>query len=356
MVLMFRFLFTLPLLLCIAACSDDPPPAPPNDVTDTTSHDFLWTTYYLGDAQSHLQDVFAINDSDVWAVGEIYLRDSTGQLDLNMYNAAHWDGSSWTLQRLAAVTWFGDTTTNTKVTSVYAVNQNDVWMFTNAGAVIRLYDNHWDTRFIGERRGTITKIWGNSSDNLFFVGTNGSITHWDGVKFTRMESGTTTDLYDISGTFNGKVYACGGEFSGTVLEYDGNSWKRVDSLSDTKVGRASVFSNREFFAVGGGNLRYIDKKRGDTCQSPPKEIMEGGFQNGIPIYIEGIRGSSRTNVFAIGGWQYVLHYNGKSWKWYEELWDTSGHPQYSVSVTEDGVFIVGSKDGKATILHGRRSK
>lgn len=349
---MFRFLFTLPLLLCIAACSDDPPPAPPNDVTDTTSHDFLWTTYYLGDAQSHLQDVFAISDSDVWAVGEIYLRDSTGQLDLNMYNAAHWDGSSWTLHRVYWI--FQGQQGVARLNAVYGLSNRDVWVAPSP--------KHWNgiewTSYTvtGIMTGSTTKIWGTSSDNLFFVGTNGSITHWDGAKFTRMESGTTTDLYDISGTFNGKVYACGGEFSGTVLEYDGNSWKRVDSLSDTRIGRWSMFAKNDFFAVGGHDLRFIDIKYGDTLRTPPRTVSEGGLGNGRPIVTTSIRGSSRRNVFAVGGWQYVIHYNGKSWKWYEELWDLTGPTQYSVGVTENNVFIVGYKDGKATILHGRRSK
>ncbi len=351
---------TLSLLITgvvlINACSDDPPPAPPNDVTDTTSHDFLWTTYYLGDAQSHLQDVFAINDSDVWAVGEIYLRDSTGALN-KKYNAAHFDGAKWVLiAKYNPICGTPDSLITPFVT-VFGIGQDAIWL-TNGGMVQFFNGASFvhDCSILQYLKGTTTKIWGNSSDNLFFVGTNGSITHWDGVKFTRMESGTQQELLDISGLFRGRIYACGGTFRGFVLEYDGTNWKQIDSLSDVQIGRWSVFARDDFFAVGGHDLRYIDIKYGDTLRTPPRTVSEGGLGNGRPIVTTSIRGSSRRNVFAVGGWQYVIHYNGKSWKWYEELWDLTGPTQYSVGVTENNVFIVGYKDGKATILHGRRSK
>jgi hypothetical protein len=82
--------FTLSAAACILACSScsekpTQPPPPPATEPDTTSHDFTWTTYTLGDGQSYLQDVYAVSDTDVWAVGEIYLKDSTGNLDCNLY-------------------------------------------------------------------------------------------------------------------------------------------------------------------------------------------------------------------------------------------------------------------------------
>ncbi len=82
---------------------------------DTTSHSFTWQTFEFGDdgaSPSSLKDVAIINDSDIWAVGSVYLNDSTGQPDYNAYNAIHWDGNKWELKRIT-VNFRGNQITST---------------------------------------------------------------------------------------------------------------------------------------------------------------------------------------------------------------------------------------------------
>ncbi len=46
---------------------------------DTTSYDFSWEILSFGDGgSSTLFDVCIINENDIWVVGELWLRDSTG--------------------------------------------------------------------------------------------------------------------------------------------------------------------------------------------------------------------------------------------------------------------------------------
>ncbi len=348
----FLFLATALLLFAGWRCGNQaagPAPPPPSE-PDTTSHDFTWTTYTLGDGQSYLQDVYAVNDTDVWAVGEIYLKDSTGKLDLKMYNAIHWDGKMWKPQR---VFWhYQGQEGISALNAVSGFSSSDVWV---APAPAHWDGVSWTSHTVNDiATGTTYKIWGRSPDDVYFVGSNGSIMHYIPWIFQKMESRTTTDLLDISGVFKGKIYACGGMYSGIVLEYDGARWSEVDSLSDSKIGRWSLWADEKFFCVGGHDLRYIDTKYGDTLRMPPKDILEGGLGAGLPIVTEGIHGSDRRNVFAVGSWQYVIHYNGKSWKWYDALWDLNGPTQYGVSATANSVFIVGENGGRATILVGRR--
>ena len=70
---------------------------------DTTSHDFSWQTFTFGDADagsSVFNDVAILNDTSIYAVGEIYLKDSLGNPDPNAYNLVHWNGSMWKLKRI----------------------------------------------------------------------------------------------------------------------------------------------------------------------------------------------------------------------------------------------------------------
>ncbi len=44
-----------------------------------------------------------IDENNIWAVGEIYLNDSTGQPDPHPYGIIHWNGTEWNVQKLTAV-------------------------------------------------------------------------------------------------------------------------------------------------------------------------------------------------------------------------------------------------------------
>ena len=57
---------------------------------DTTSNNFTWQTFTFGGTAggSMLRDVAIINDTDIWAVGEIAVKDSSAN-GYSVYNAVH---------------------------------------------------------------------------------------------------------------------------------------------------------------------------------------------------------------------------------------------------------------------------
>lgn len=361
---LIMFIISLSLFSIIAwQCNEqpNPPDKPPPTEPDSTSHDFTWQSISFGDAQSYFQDILAISDTDVWAVGHVFLRDSTGQIDIaNPYNAVHWDGKEWKLVRIPVKLNYGGgqivRTEKEPLTSIVKRMQKQAVVISRAGGISIVTDLVVDELVPPylQGPGPSARMYA-TNDTVYFVSSSGIIRFWDGTYFKPMQSGTTIDLYDISGKYDGKIYACGGEFNGIVLAYDGVQWSAIDSLSDNGViARWTVFATNGFFAVGGDDVRYIDTAYSKTLTKPPKEVLEGALKNGLPIGTICIRGSSRKNVFAVGSWQYVIHYNGKTWKWYDELWDETGHTQYAVSATNNSVFIAGYKNGRATILIGRR--
>jgi len=69
---------------------------------DTTSSHFNFQKFYLGGASSSmLNDVAIVNDTLAYAVGKVYLNDSTGNLDQIPYNLSNWDGKYWKLKRIS---------------------------------------------------------------------------------------------------------------------------------------------------------------------------------------------------------------------------------------------------------------
>jgi hypothetical protein len=73
---------------------------------------------------------------------------------------------------------------------------------------------------------SLTSVWGSSVQDMFVVGEQGRILHYDGVSWTSQTSGTGEDLTEVWGSSGSDVYAVGR--SGTVLHYDGSAWTPLD--------------------------------------------------------------------------------------------------------------------------------
>jgi len=73
-------------------------------------------------------------------------------------------------------------------------------------------------------------IWGSSPEDIWFVGDSGSIVHYDGSGFTRLESGTDVDLRSISRADDNNIWVSGylpSYMEHVLLHYDGQDWNTI---------------------------------------------------------------------------------------------------------------------------------
>jgi len=186
---------------------------------DTTSHNFVWEIDTLGIGGSYLKDVAVIDENNVWVVGQI-------ETDSGYFGAAIWNGEEWTLKKLHGP---GINTPSIKPRGIWALSENDIWFASGS-----IY--HWDgvetslmwQRNIGTNE-TVEQVWGTSSSDLYFVGGNGNIVHYDGSDFRRMESGTETGIINIWGLDGQHIWAVTYQNNANgiineVLFYNGNEW------------------------------------------------------------------------------------------------------------------------------------
>ncbi|MBL0177150.1 MAG: hypothetical protein IPP94_18205 [Ignavibacteria bacterium] len=161
-----------------------------------TSSAFQWRIDSLGGATSStLYDVAIIrtDPSLIYAVGDLYLPGESKR-----YNLAVWDGSGWSLERIPYR--YEGRDFYSPITTVIAFGANDIWFAGNG--VLR-----WDgSQYIpmplpSDVWGAywINKIWGTSSSNIYIVGDNGSIAHYNGSTWRKIESGTTLPIRGLSG-------------------------------------------------------------------------------------------------------------------------------------------------------------
>ena len=191
-------------------------------------------------------------------------------------------------------------------------------------------------------------IWGTSSHNIYSVGDNGTILHFNGEKWQSIESGTTRRLWDIWGEANQHVYIVGDY--GTILQSTSVcnestlcQWRPIESRTLLSLRSIWGTSETDIFAAGasGGVLVYD----GVEWQ---RMVTESN------IMINAIQGMNSTNIFAAGDGGKMLQYDGISWydvptcstQRLNTLWSCSGS---IFAVGYDGSILYNKGQGWATI-------
>jgi len=314
---------------------------------DTTSHNFTWQTFTFGEhGNSVLRDVAIIDENNIWAVGKIFLNDSTGQPDSQPYNAAHWHGNEWEIIRIPTRTFSG-TISSSEIKTIFSFSTNDIWTFSIAGSYSHWNGIEWETEFVDEREGSGLKLWGSNSNNLYLVGTGGSISLYNGTSWQKIESGTNIDLRDIWGTNDGGIIWVTGYDSGffntVLLKYNGTIWQKLYEGSPNNQNNnyyigllRAVWTNSNLFTYLMNDeaiYRQYDKPEIDLIR------ITGTFSHvGFAM-----RGSGKNNLFIVGQHGLVGHYNGFSFKEFPGLKNNNDY-LYAVDVKDNTACVVGKRD------------
>ncbi len=323
-------------------------------VLDTTSSDFTWVIDTLGTYYTILRDVAIVDENDIWVVGTIRVleQDSSGELVREKYNSAHWDGSEWEMKKILSG--------NTENKGIQYFNANDIWVTSG-------FPIHWDgeewTLYHLQNMGlpvSVEYCWGTSSDNMYFVGSYGSIVHYDGSGFTVIESGTDINLYSISGTPDGEyVFVCGANkfYNSIILQlkhqqvetiYEGESAYSIPAGAPRTI---SVYGDTAYFASGLSVWKY------NFITKSSSVVYEA--QNYEGISARAIHVNSPNDLFLCGARSEFIHYNGSSWSSDFSVWgqfDYQGVGTYGMDVKDDIVVIVGKCLGalRGLIAIGKR--
>jgi len=340
---------------------------------DTTSNNFTWKTYTFGDpssGSSTLNDVAIINDTLIYAVGEIYMNDSTGQPDPFPYNLAKWNGRSWKLIKVPY--YYQGQVFYHPIESLFAFGTDDIW-FAGNGVI------HWDgTKYNpipipstvwGPYQ--INKIWGLSSENFYIVGNGGNIAHYQNGVWSKIESGTSEDLFDIY-SYNGKdIYVAGGNFhdySGILLDGNDGSFRTVEIGKN--IGDLNQLFHPYFDGIAktvwvsstgavyfGGNALYINiNGKTDEVKTLPgnhgRENVNGQYYG----FISQIRGKDENEMIMVGEGNTIRYFNGVRWKQLGLPYDySSDYTWLAVSIKKDMIVTVGYSRSKAIIMMLRRN-
>ena len=311
----FIFLFFL-LLLCTAGCNTTEPPI---DDIPAGKRDYIWSIdsvdYGNLPGLIQLESIWGSSPTDVWGANG----DAPDVRDCLW----HYDGEKWT--RATAGTPITEPTGNKVVYSVWGSAQNNVWAF---GRKVN--------------QGTLS---------AFIMHYNGS--QWVDATPANVAA-LNINLYCVYGTAANDLWVGGYEYA---LHYDGSNWNTYKVADSIIVG--SISGNGKYLYLttyspwNNNDLRSIYLFRNNTFelieQAPNYPIKFGlglwARQNDVKTFTDGIittkifnegtidvngwhreittntflggRGAyivqSSKNVFAVGQWNLVYHFNGTDW-------------------------------------------
>ncbi|MFA6439243.1 MAG: hypothetical protein WCX28_08040, partial [Bacteriovoracaceae bacterium] len=203
----FKIAAFLGLSLLQLNCREEPI-TPQNDLVDSTSHTFNFVIETFGDGGgSSITDIDIINDSNAYAVGEIFTRDSLGNIENQPYNVFRYDGKKWHSERIKFQLFNFDCTVGGYyyglIKAVFAFNPISI-VFTDGASVVH-FDGQSYTYLpcsLPIKTGVILKIWGLSIQDFYAVGTEGMILRFHNGVWKKIDSGTQLPINDIWGDSN----------------------------------------------------------------------------------------------------------------------------------------------------------
>ena len=178
------------------------------------------------------------------------------------------------------------------------------------------------------------------------MGRGGSIAYYHGQNWVKIESGTTENIQDIWGaddTKTGKDFILctasqiGRQSDNLVLKInDDNTVSNFNwPYKDQRVYSAWFRNERKIFLCGDGMVTLTGLKKWNS------------YDNLSNYFMFKVRGNDLNDVYTVGGYGYLAHFNGISWY---ELPSTFNGNYVSVDVKDNMAVAVGYTNRTARVM------
>jgi len=268
---------------------------------------------------------------------------------------------------------YGNLPSKIQLESIWGSSATDVWGAAGDAPDVRDCLWHYDgvkwsratagtpiTEFTGNK--TVYAVWGSARNDVWACGRkinqgvlSAFLMHFDGARWTDATppnvSSLSSILYNIYGVSRTDIWVGGDEYA---LHFNGESWisfKIADSVIVASIsGNGKDLYTSAYNAWGSGNrmiYRYMDNQMKLIDVSNSLALKFGlwitinnqrllSFTNGVistnvkedgsidtsgwarefttPTFLGSLFVQSTKNIFAVGQWNLIYHYNGSDWK------------------------------------------
>ncbi|HEX3073771.1 MAG TPA: hypothetical protein VHP30_09185, partial [Ignavibacteriales bacterium] len=287
-------------MLLVGSCDNSTENKGDNE-PDSTTQNFTFEEYEFGDgsSSSYFNDVWIFDENNIWVVGEVL---DDPRFD-KTYNIFQWNGSKW-LGR-------GRLFNSGGIDGIWALDSSHIYFAV--GGVIEYKNQTFtilETNLGLESNQGIEHLWGSSESNIWGVGPWGTIVHYDGSKWTKLEMDAQNQFRGVTGDKQtGTAYALAYTEANPTIIYE----------LQNGAARA-IFTSTDIFAwdieAGGGNLyfseteiwRYnINEKKAEKIYQPRygSSALRIAYYSDKDIYFFGS---------LLGSQEQMIHYNGKRFR------------------------------------------
>ncbi|MDP8256716.1 MAG: hypothetical protein P9M14_13275 [Candidatus Alcyoniella australis] len=240
-----------------------------------------WTQQQVGDdlPQASVSCIWGRASDDVHAIGDFGNGASLFWL--------HYDGAQWTQQQL-------DEAIDEPFNATQALPAGRAVAVTSR--VFEFDGQDWSAIYGETHDAALLDIWADDAQ-VFAVGAQGRIAHFDGANWSEHSVGNDYILYGVWGASGDDVYAVGqGADSSAIFHFNGASWSALRELEFVPADIWGASADQIFVVGLGGNILHFD---GATWSAMDSGVSEG---------LQAIWGASADDVFASGLNGTLLHY------------------------------------------------
>lgn len=314
---------------------------------DSAAHAFIWKEFTIP-SEANLNGVWIFGPNDMIIVGD---------------RLWHFDGAIFSPIEAVNNTHHSSMDGGLSGFNIFAFSKTDYWLVSGSIAFHTSDGKYFDDN----RKGAVNACWGTSSNDMYFVGNAGHIFHYDGTNFADMTSNTTKDIRKVWGTSHNDVWAGGLNRStgvSVLLHYDGNAWAEINLSDLGQFGCANCDGVSAVWTIDstvnhhvvyvGGSFFYRRTDNGiwtNDGDNVGNKLSGGGYAGLI-----GIRGNNSSDIMCVSGWGFAAHWNGKTWKRYDEIYNpgNSNFITNAMHYTGNTACMVGFKVGQSWMAVGTR--
>ncbi|MDI6804958.1 MAG: hypothetical protein QME58_14165, partial [Bacteroidota bacterium] len=262
------------------------------------------------------------------------------------------------------------------LSAIYGFGPNDIYAvgeriydnpapppnFLDSSLIIHFHGAQWIEVPIPRARNLLA-IFGVSSNDIWAGGVEGTLYHYLGVSWSRHTpprsyTRGSYQFLSFSGIRSDEIYAVSiwnnvahiGEIDSTYYflnKFQGNTWMVADSFLIT-AGQVFFPWGTQLWSSPEGNLYSAGPNVYRLTENQWIEVLDTGK------WMTRVLGTNERNIFAVGHFSTVYHWNGSDWFQFSQLKLDDVH--YSSGWTDGNeVFIIGFVNGgfKTVIAHGK---
>jgi hypothetical protein len=191
--------------------------------------------------------------------------------------------------------------TSNDLNGVWCNTASDIWAVGANNTIVHYDGADWDMPTTGLPSASYAGVFGTSGTDAWAVGTSGTAVHWNGTAWSKVTTGTSANLTAVWGSAPNNYYATGN--GGVGLHYNGSSWSTIsfpDQVTGNLHGVWGADASHVYMVGDGGVAEFFDGSSWLKVSSPTTQPL-------LSVW-----GTSANNVYAAGGLGTMLHFDGNT--------------------------------------------